>query len=229
MKTKLTLVLAAFVLLFAGACKKSVEGETKSWDSNVQTVKTLMSKYPGFKTPLESALTSATKVMDDAKALTDEEAKIQKMSEANGILNSGWVSDLNKVDDWKKSLRDQVSKVNTGTLDEGDRIAADFAVKNADRALNSVDRTLQSGAQDEATAASVLKSLKSEIDAATKDLAKILGNVKNKQNEAEKEKKDAEDKAKAEEEKVADWKCGYCEKSNKHDAKECGGCGAPRE
>ncbi len=223
---KTTLLFAAMLLLIASGCKKSVEGETKNWDANVQNVKTLQSKFPGFKAPLQSVLDDATRVMDESRSMSDEAAKIAKMADANAILGGGWVSDLSNVDSWKKNLRDKVTDVNKSKLDEADRMGAQFAINNADRILNGLDRTLQNGASDRGTAESILRSLKSEIDGAITDLGKVMSNVTAKQNQSDQDKKVTEDKAKAEEQKLADWKCAYCDKMNAYDAKECAGCGA---
>ncbi len=219
-------VFAAMLLMVAG-CKKSVEGESQRWDAGVTEVKALAAQYPGFKPALDARLAAAQAIYDAAGALGDE-AKIEKMSEANAALRRDFVGKLGALADTMKKLREKRVQAAANAGDESTRLAAKVAAEDAGKALDRADATLAKGAADEAAAVAVLEKIANDLDAADKAIDKVLGADADKKADA-KSKADADAKAKADADaKVAPWKCEYCGAENPHTEGSCTACGAPR-
>ncbi|HWB73700.1 MAG TPA: zinc finger Ran-binding domain-containing protein [Nannocystaceae bacterium] len=229
--SRIVMACVAALLLFVSGCKKSVEGETAAWDSNVAQVKELAAQYPGFKGALDARLAAAQKIRDAADGLGDEQ-KIAKLSEANTAIRKDFVSDLAGLDEKMKKLREARAEAAAKAGDESSRLGAKVAAEDAKGALDRADAALAKGASDEASAAAVVKKIASDIDAAQSAVDKVVKADKEKKDDKasdEKAKADADAKAKADAEaKVAPWKCEYCGHENKHDAGKCEQCGAPK-
>jgi predicted small secreted protein len=96
MRTRGIVVVAALAAVALASCKKTVEGETKSWERNTQKVQELTVLYPAFGAALKEQLKKAQEAMDAAKAITDQQQSAKKMAEANALLGSGFVYTLRR-------------------------------------------------------------------------------------------------------------------------------------
>ena len=228
--TRILFELLTATVLMVGACSKSVEGESRKWDSNSVQVAELAAAYPGFKPALEGRKAAAAKIHDAAASL-EGDAKIAKLSEANTTLMQGFVGELDALDDQMKKLRESRVEVTTKASEET-RLGAKTAAEDAQKALDRAEATLKAGATDEAAATVVLRKLKGDLDTAQSALDRVLAIDKAKQDKAadtknsEVSKKAGDDAAAAA--KVAPWKCSYCSSENPHDETSCKSCGAPR-
>jgi len=228
--TSLLFELLIATTLIVGACSKSVEGESRKWDSNSVQLAELSATYPGFRPALEARKAAAAKIHDAAAGL-DGDAKIAKLSEANTAMMQGFVGELDALDGQMKKLRESRVEVTT-KASEATRLGAKVAAEDAQRALDRADTTLKAGATDETAAVAVLRKLKGDLDTAQSALNKVLEIDKAKQDktadakQSEASKKTADDAAAAA--KVAPWKCSYCSSENPHDGTACKSCGAPR-
>jgi hypothetical protein len=224
-------IAVVMLLLGAGGCKKSVEGEQQRWKSGVEDVKALTATYAGFKPALEQRLAKATEIHDAADSLEGDE-KIDKLSEASSTLMAGWVRDLQGLDEAMKALRTKRVEAAAQAGDASSRLGATVAAEDAQKALDRAQKALEAGAKDEASATAVVKSVKSDIETAAKAVDTVLKADKSKKDDkaATEEAKDAKDAAaKAEADaKVAPWKCEYCGAENPHDEGSCKACGAPK-
>lgn len=80
-------VLLPFMLFFSliMACSPSSKNEQQYWDNHQKNAVEYKTLYPGLTAVIDGNLANATKVMDAAKALKDEEAKAKKMEEGNAV------------------------------------------------------------------------------------------------------------------------------------------------
>jgi len=225
--TRTILQFVAALLLMVSACSKTVEGEQQQWDSNVTECKGLMAKYPGFKPALEARLTKAQAIYDAAAGLGDE-AKIAKMSEANGAISKDFVAGLRGLEAKLKKLREKRVEAASKAGDESSRLGAKVAADDASATIERVEATLETGAADEAGAAAVLDKINGDIDTAQSAVDKVLGVEADKKNDADKKTQDEAKSKAAADAKVAPWKCEYCGASNAHDHTKCSSCGAAR-
>jgi trimeric autotransporter adhesin len=221
----------AVVMLLLGGCKKSVEGEQQAWKSNVEQVNGLMAQYPAFKPALEQRMAKATELHGAADTL-DGDAKIEKLAEASSTLMAGYVRELAGLDEAMKSLRTKRVEAAAQAGDASSRLGATVAAEDASKALDRAQKALETGAKDEASATAVVKTVKSDIETATKGVEAVLKADKSKKDEKAaageaKEAKEAADKVEAEA-KVAPWKCEFCGGENPHDEANCKSCGAPK-
>ena len=230
--SRLLILLFAAMLMLTGGCKKTVEGEEKAYKANVAEITSLKAQYPGFEGALQERLTKAEGIYDAAGSLSDQ-AKIDKLAEANSALRGGFVTDLKTMEKKIEELRKKRVEAASKAGDESSRLGAKVAAEDAQKAIDRVEKALKKGAKDEAGAKAVIKKATKDIDTALAAVKKVLETDKAKKDEKKAEKdakeKKAADKEAKEAAKVADWKCEYCGSTNKHDVKECGSCGAPRK
>ncbi len=220
--------LALFAL---PACKKTVEGESKRWTSTTQRVQELQALYPGFAAPLKEQLKKAEAVMEAAKGLSDEQAKIKKMAEANSVALEGFAGQLGDVERLQKRIREKVTTATTGVTDKNDRLAATQAASDAQRALTAADETLKKGATDIVGANAVVRKVEGDLSVADKNLDRVIDAAKAKQKTTAKpdEKKGGgAAPASGGPAAPAQWKCSYCSHQNDPKLAKCGNCGAPK-
>lgn len=219
------------VLLALGGCKKSAEGETASWTANTKSVAELMAQYPGFKPALQARLDEAQKIWDAAESLSDD-AKVDKMAEANTALTKGFVGDLKALPKMMEDLRKKRVEAAAQAGDASSRLGAELAAEDAQKALERAEKTLEKGASDEASAKAVIDKITADLKTASAAVDNVLKADKKKTDD-----KAAKDEAKAVAEadakaaadaKVAPWTCEFCKSENKHDASKCESCGAPK-
>lgn len=222
------LLAIAIVLLLGLGCKKSVEGETKSWESNQRKISDLKAQFPGFSKALDEQLQSAKSIWDNAASISAEDQKIAKMAEANRLLSGGWIGQLEDVEGKRRKIRDKIVDVKGLKMDENDRSAVFAASRNAEQNLTEVDERIRMGAMSASAAAPILSSVTNNLESAMKSLEKVESNINAKLKDAQKAEKADADKKAEEEKKNADWKCSYCSKTNPASATECGGCGAQK-
>ncbi|MEZ4380671.1 MAG: hypothetical protein R3A79_04960 [Nannocystaceae bacterium] len=231
-------ILTAMTLTLSG-CSKSVEGESKRWESNSAKVTALAAQYPGFKGAIDAQKASAKEIFDGAAGL-DGDAKIEKLSAANSALMAGFVGDLDRIEEKMKKLRESRAVAAAKAGDTSSLIGAKVAADDANNAIERVERLLKAGATDAASAKALTKKALDDLDAAQKAIDAVVAADKEKKDAAQAEKDaakaeqnadkaDAKAAADAEAAKVAPWKCGYCDAENPHDATNCNSCGAPRQ
>lgn len=230
--SRILVLLLTVALSLAGGCKKTVEGEQKAYEANVAEVNALKATYPGFAGVLDARLENAKGIHEAASSMSGD-AQIEKLSEANAALSGGFVSELRAVEKKVEELRKKRVEAAAQAGDESSRLAAKVAAQDAEKTLDRVDETLKNGATDEAGATAVVGKVKADVDTALAAVTKVLTADKEKKDAKqaetdEKAAKEAKEKADADA-KVADWKCEYCGTTNKHDAKTCESCGAPRK
>jgi hypothetical protein len=229
--TRFVVACLTVVLLALGGCKKSAEGETASWAANTKTVAELKAQYPGFEPALQARLDEAQKLWDAAEGLSDD-AKVDKMAEANATLTKGFVGDLKALPGTMEELRKKRVEAAAQAGDESSRLGAKLAAEDAQKALDRAEASLKAGAKDEASAKAVLDKITADLKTASAAVDNVLKADKKKTDDKA-AKEDAKaaaaaDAKAAEEAKVAPWKCEFCETENKHDATKCESCGAPK-
>ncbi len=225
-------LLAFFTMIvLVTGCAKTVEGESKKWDANVTKVNGLAAKYPGMKPAIDARVAAAKATYDSAASL-EEKAKIEAMAAANTALTGGFVAKLEAVEPSLAKLRESRIAAASMAGDESSRLGAKLAAEDAQKTIDRVERTLKDGAKDEASATAILDKVTADIETSQKAVDKVLESDKKKA-EAKTADKAATDASagKADADKaaaVADWKCEYCDTSNKHDAASCASCGAAK-
>jgi len=220
------------LLILVSSCKLTVEGETNSWDTNMQRLSSMSAKYPNFKAVIETTMEKAETAWDEALSVSDEKAKIQAMSKANDLASPEYIRNLENFDRKVNNIRDLAAKASQMANDHSDSDAAWHASQSADRTIqesrNQLSKAAPSAVPDaNAVVASIIRNLES----AENRLNKVVKTAKDKKKEEKKaadEKKTAEDEKKAaEEKKAAPIKCGSCGNSSPAGTAKCGSCGAP--
>lgn len=230
---KLQTSLLAFLtaILLVVGCSKTAEGETKSWKANTDKVEALMAEYPGMKPALEQRLEAAKETWAEAEGMSGD-AQVEKMAAANSELMGGFVGQLKGLDRKLKKLRESKVDAAAQAGDSSSRLAAKVAADDAQSTIERVERMLKEGAEDEAAATALMSKISADLKTAQSAVDRVTKADKNKRKAKAKDAKAKDAKVKADkdaaEAKKADWTCQYCDKKNKHDARECSGCGAAR-
>ena len=228
-------VALALALLTPTACKKTLEGETKRWDSGNATVTRLAAEYPSFKAALEEQRRVATQAMDAAKQVSGDEQRIDAMSKANNLLTGGFVGELDGVDRKKKEIRTKIVDVPAKAKEDGDRNSARSAADMANRIITEVESRLKQGAADPTAAQIVMKKVTEELRDADSALDKVASSIRSKEQAAAKADQAAGGATSGDTGKAGDtgkeaaaWTCEYCSHKNPADAEVCAECGAKK-
>jgi len=231
-RPRFTSVLMVLSLALFGlpACKKTVEGESKRWASTTQRVQELQALFPGFAAPLKEQLKKAEAVMEAAKGLSDEQAKIKKMAEASSTAPAGFAGQLGDTEKLQKQIREKITTATTSVTDKNDRLAAKQAADDAQRALTAAEAVLKKGATEIVGANAIVRKVEGDLSVADKSLDRVIDSAKAKQKTATKtpEAKGGGTAAPAAPAAPANWKCSYCSHMNDPKAQKCTNCGASK-
>jgi hypothetical protein len=224
--------IALFALLFlAVSCQKTIEGEQKNFDANIQMLNEVSAKYPRFKGACETLKSDANNQMESARKLSEEKSKIEGMSAANKIASPIWVNNLSQMDSKINAIRDMITKAAQNAKDKNDSDAAWTASRQGEDAIREAKNKLEKAdVNNPSDAAAIVSSVMSNLEAAEKRLSDVVKTAQDKvaaEKRAENDAKTAEDQKKAEEEKKkAPIKCSYCNKMCPAGSTKCEGCGA---
>jgi exonuclease VII small subunit len=231
MKNCTFLVLLAILFLTA-SCQKTIEGEQKNFDANIQKLDEVAAKYPKFKKACDILKKDANNQMESARKLSEEKSKIEGMSAANTIASPQWVGNLSEMDKKIEAIRDMITKAAQMSKDKNDKDAAWTASRMGEDAISDVENKLNDARiESPSDAAAVVSSAMSKLEAAEKRLSDVVKTAQDKvaaEKKAENDAKTADDQKKAEEEqKKAPVKCKYCGDSCPAGTTKCCKCGAP--
>jgi len=81
-KMKKILILMTLIAISAGACKKSVAGQTSQWTNALKDLDEQSTQYPNIKPLLQAKATEAKAIYAEAEKLSDEEQKAEKIAAA---------------------------------------------------------------------------------------------------------------------------------------------------
>jgi len=212
-------------VLFA-ACAKTVESESKAWESNKTRAQELKGLYPGFSAAIDQMVQSAQSTWDAAAGISKEEDKIAKMAEANALLGSGWMGELSNADSQIRKLRTDANALTSKATDPGDKIAAASMAAQITMTIGRIEQDLRMGASDQVGASAIVHRAHEDLNASQRLVNDMESAFRSKNNASNKVSQDGQSDTKAEQ--PATWTCAYCAKTNDASAKECPGCGAAK-
>lgn len=228
---KRTALVLSVILMFAVSCKKTVDSEKKSWEYNLKKITKLSYEYPSFKTILAGQQSKAEAVMKESESISDEKAKIKKMSEANSLLKVAFIRNLEKITSTKESITSKSVKVRGMSMPYEKRRGADQAVFAGERAITDADIKLKNSVTNTGEADALSSLVLTTLRSAESNLTSIISEVEAlKAAEKKKEQQVQAAKAKVEKEKAEaakPIKCEYCGTINPANSTTCKSCGAP--
>ncbi len=228
---KLSLLFVAILTIFVYSCSPSVEGETKSWDSNVQQLKKMQTDYPAYAEMISSKLSEAEKVYKSAEGISDEDAKAEKMREANNILSSGCVGNLknmlSKIDDVDRKK----SELRKAAKTKSDMKYAESVIDDAKSAVKKAEKVLNKKAEDlDANPCVKIERAYKKLETAYSDMTSAISSFRSAESKKNKKDKKKEEQlkndVKKKEEAAKPIKCEYCGTKNKAGSTKCKSCGA---
>jgi len=240
LRTFLVTALGAALVLVA--CKHTVEGENKTWDSNVKRINELTAIYPGFAPALHEQQKRAEDAMSAAQAISNAEEAAKKMAEANSLAAQGFVSTLGQLDSRTRQLREKLITANGDATPGGDA-AARIAADDAQRILRNIDDALKTGAPTADAASAMLGKMDRDLASANSNIDRVISAARQRKQDAAKAGTGAAAAsgaaaavgaapgttgAAAPAAAPAEWKCAYCDHMNADSRMSCEKCGAPR-
>lgn len=227
-KIALFLVLS---LVFIAACKKSVESEKRSWDVNLREANELKYEYPTFTDVINDQIKVAEAVMNESQTISDEKMKIQKIAEANALLNTAFVRNLKEIKTLKYSVRTKSTEARGLKLEYNEMMSANQAISDGERAVYDSDMKLKNIVNSRSDADALSGLVLADLKTAVANLDRVIAKVKERENlEKKKIEQAAAEKTAVEKQKTEaaqPIKCSYCGVLNLATAVNCKACGAP--
>ncbi len=227
-KIALFLVLS---IVFLASCKKTVESEKRSWDVNLREANELKYEYPSFTNAINDQIKIAETAMNESAAIGDEKLKIQKMADANALLNATFIRNLKEIKTLKYSVRTKSTEARGLKLEYNEMMSANQAIADGERAVFDSDMKLKNPVNSRTDADALSGLVLSDLRTAVSNLDRVITKVKERENlEKKKTEQIAADKAAAEKQKTdaaQPIKCSYCGELNLATAVNCKACGAP--
>ncbi|HOP63512.1 MAG TPA: hypothetical protein PK358_10140 [Spirochaetota bacterium] len=223
-------LLMITVMLFAVSCKKTVESEQKAWEVNLRMANQLCYEYPNFDAVIKEQIKSAEMIMNEAKGISDEKSKIKRMADANSMLRSQFIRNLDEIKSLKQGIRTKSSDLRGMKLPYNEMMSANSAISEGQRAIYDSEMKIKRPVNSRSDAEALTNLVVSDLELAESGIEKMISTVKEREAEEKKVAQKAEEVKKTEEQKKIEQaqpvKCQYCGVLNPPDAKTCKGCGA---
>jgi len=224
---RLSILFVLLIAIFVYSCAPSVEGETKSWDSNVQQLKRMQADYPAYADMISTKLAEAEKVFKSAESISDEEAKAEKMREANNILSTGCVGNLknmlSKIDDVARKK----SELRKTAKSSNDRNYAESIIDDAKDAIKKAEKVLNKKAEDlDANPCVKIEKAYKRLETSYSEMTSAISSIKSSERKMKEKEKQLKDDTKKKEDATKPIKCEYCGTKNKAGSTKCKSCGA---
>jgi len=157
--------------------------------------------------------------------------KIQKMADANALLNATFVRNLKEIKSLKYSVRSKTTEVRGLRLEYNEMMSSNQAISDAERIVYDADMKLKNVISSRTDADALSGLVLSDLRTAKANLERVIARVHERENLAKKQTEQvAADKAAVEKQKTEaaqPIKCSYCDVLNPATAINCKGCGAP--
>ena len=161
--------------------------------------------------------------MNEAATITDEKAKIQKMSDANSQILTTFIRNLEEIKSLKTKIRNKATEVRGLKTVYNEMMMANQAISDSERVLYDSDMKLKSIISTRMDADAVTGLVLSDMKTADSNLERVITMVKDRE-KAEQEKIAADKTAK--EKAEATITCKYCGTVNPAASVKCKACGA---
>lgn len=238
-KIKYFALLLFIASLAVTACKKTVESESANFERNVQNSNTYAAKYPNLADLLKQESEQAKKAFEESKSISDEKAKIDKMSQANNIFYNGISGKLSRFESDIESLKRSINSLkgkSIETTDDMKGLRLDMNLNQIQSEINQMPAKIMNMKPENTTAAiAVLDGVLSDIRNYSDQIHK-LEDIVNKQNKSNQDSSSSNNTnnntqngggGQDNSPKVEMVKCQYCNKTfDKIANKTCPGCGA---
>lgn len=222
------------IFLFAISCGPSVEGEQKDWEKNKSMVSKLKNDFPAYTQLIDYKFTEAQKVWEASTSISEEEAKADKMNEANNYFDTGSLKVLKNLQsdiDELKRAKEQILKMSIPDVSFNTSI--NNAVGEANSAIDLAEEALYvSGELSVQEAENKLNRVGTKLNDATKYIDDVMESIESfiKDQEAKNTTTTTTQENTGNNEttqQAADIKCEYCGTVNPAGSTKCKSCGAP--
>lgn len=226
-KSLLLIVIMAFAVM---SCKKTVESEQKAWESNLRRASQITFEFPQFANLIKEQIDAAQQIMNDASAIADEKAKIEKMAEANVQVMKGFVRNLEDIKSTKTSIRKKATDARGLKAQYNEMTMINQAIFDGEKVILESDSKIKTVVNTRTEADSLTGLVLTDMKNAESNLDRAIAVVKDRES-AEKAKIEETQKQlvadkTAKEKAEAPIICKYCGTSNLPTAVTCKGCGA---
>jgi hypothetical protein len=137
---KKMLILAVCVAIAAGACKKSVSGQTSQWTQNLKELDEAVTQYPALKDLLNAKATEAKAIFAEAEKVSDEQQKAEKSLQLSKLKeNLGIVLEIKYKLQGIDSTVEKITKVKT-SKDRANRATSEIKAIRAEQ--DSIEKAM---------------------------------------------------------------------------------------
>lgn len=155
------LILTCYVV----ACKPTTKNESAKWAANMSGIDKLTQEAPTFAEPIKAVKTQAETAWAEAEKIAEEEKKAEAMNKANQIISEGFVGHLMKIPDMQTEIADIRSKLSGKTMAQSLIAKINDEIDNTNKAEDLYHNALETGAANEANAATTVEPAYSAMSA----------------------------------------------------------------
>ncbi|MCP5463756.1 MAG: hypothetical protein H7A33_01895 [Deltaproteobacteria bacterium] len=160
-------IFCMLVFLGLGACSNNIDAEKKQWEGTQKVYTELNARWPLLKASFTQRMEQATAMMEQAKSLSEEQARADAMAAANdfaGELFNQVFALGNRIDE----ISSFQGRLNKMALDRSWRKKRDKLMKEINQSMDQVQKEFSEFKSDKAD----------EIIAKSKELIKELIDVR---------------------------------------------------
>lgn len=118
MQNSIRILLGLFLIILIANCGQTVESQRKRWSYNQDRLELVEQQFPNFSELISKIKSEGEQIYESAGDITDEEAKIDRMGEANDVISPPFVSGLFDFDKKAEEARDLVEKLVKNSKDK---------------------------------------------------------------------------------------------------------------
>lgn len=185
LRFSLTILILSTILI---SCAKTEEGQRKKWAYNMERVDMLIQKHPNFADVIRVVKSEAEHVFADALTTpAGDEEKVNKMIEANRILNASFITGLKSLDGKSEEARKLYKEIIELSPGESSALIAAISGNNIEQEITNMLATIRGAKPNNVAGANIIvEDAMKPLNEYIKEMKKIVSDLK-KMNEPVKE------------------------------------------
>ena len=173
-----TIMLILSSLLIS--CAKTEEGQRKKWAYNMERIDILIQKHPNFSDVIREVKSNAEHVFADALTTpAGDEEKVNKMVEANRILNASFITGLKSLDSKSEEARKLYKQIIELSPGESSALIAAISGNNIEQEITNMLETIRGAKPTNiAGANTIVEDAMKPLNEYIKEMKKIVSDLK---------------------------------------------------
>jgi hypothetical protein len=162
------------------SCAKTEEGQRKKWAYNMERVDMLIQKHPNFADVIKEVKSNAEHVFADALTTpAGDEEKVNKMIEANRVLNASFIVGLKSLDSKSEEARKLSREIIELSPGESSALIAAISGNNLEQEITNMLETIRGANPTNVTGANIIvEDAMKPLNEYIKEMKKIVSDLK---------------------------------------------------